>query len=549
VSTPPAIVVERLCKRYRVYDTPLDALKEALTHRPRHRDFLALDDVSFTVARGERVGIVGANGAGKSTLLRILSGTLDHTAGRFAIEGRLRAVLELGTGFHEECTGRENVLMGGLCMGYARSELEERLDWIIEFSGLARVIDQPLRTYSSGMKSRLMYAVAFCRSVEVMIVDEALATGDGAFVRKCTQHIVDLCSHGATALVVSHNLYFLERLCDRVLYLRHGQLVADGEPLAVCKQYEADLGRDFVAAAGADLATGAGLANGATDAAGASAAADGGVPFLRAEAPVPAPEPAAGADPRNGLHAGLVVAEAPAAWPDWSAWPVPEPLPPGPAGEARSNGAGEIRGADGRWEPFDFSGAPAVRALGLVRLREAMLLDEQGRRTSQIVVGRPARLRFVLESRVRKRDANVGFMVWSDRDVHVATTTTACSLDEAGRPNGVRVDLAEGVFAIEVAFPSLRLGAGRYWLRFGVGPGREHYSEDDLLLSESRCLAFAVLRPDHVQDVFHEPVSRWSGLLRLSDLPASPAAPTPPVPHAARPPAGRADEAAHGVAR
>ncbi len=509
VHPVPAIDVRGLCKAYRVYDTPLDALREALLHRPRHRRFLALDDVSFTVGRGERVGIVGANGAGKSTLLRILSGTLDHTGGSFTLAGRLRAVLELGTGFHEECTGRENILMGGLCMGYARAELLARLDWVIEFSELGRVIDQPLRTYSSGMKSRLMYAVAFCMPVEIMIVDEALATGDGAFVRKCTQHIVDLCSHGTTALIVSHNLYFLERLCDRVLYLRGGRLVADGEPLAVCKSYEADLGRDFVSSVGTPPAAGAGAERAADDH-GTGDRADG---------------PRADATPEVVIAAHAVPASAPA-WPDsWlPARDVSELLPFDPEARGRSNGQGEWLDEQGCWQPIDFSGAPAVCQLGLVRLAGITLLDEQGRRTNEIATGRPARVRIVLESRLRKRDVHVGLMIWNDRNVHVATTTNVCALDGAGRPDRTRVHLVEGTLSIEVAFPSLQLGAGRYWLKLGVSPGYEHFGNDDLLCSESRCLAFAVTCADHVQDVLHEPASRWSGLSRIAPLPVAPAA-------------------------
>ena len=162
MSRHVAIRVERLGKTYPVYGSPVDALKEVVTGRPHHEPFHALHDVSFRVRRGERVGIVGSNGAGKSTLLKILAGTTDHTAGRFRLDGRLRAILELGTGFHEDATGRENIVMGGMCLGYSRKELEERSDWIIDFSELGPVIDRPLRTYSSGMKMRLMYSVAFC---------------------------------------------------------------------------------------------------------------------------------------------------------------------------------------------------------------------------------------------------------------------------------------------------------------------------------------------------------------------------------------------------
>ncbi len=514
MSVPSAIAVLGLTKVYRVYDRPMDALREALTRRPRHREFRALDDVSFEVGRGQRVGIVGCNGAGKSTLLRILAGTLDHTAGRFAIDGRLRAVLELGTGFHEECTGRENILMGGLCMGYSRRELLERLDWIIEFSELGPVIDQPLRTYSSGMKSRLMYAVAFCMPVEIMVVDEALATGDGAFVRKCTNHIVDLCSHGTTALIVSHNLYFLERLCDRVLYLRRGRLLADGEPLAVCKQYEEDLGRDFVGVESGALAAPATKAAPAASAAPAAPETRAAPPvFLRKEPPSTTVETGPIATERADL--ALPAPVAPAAPASVTSPTAPRPQPGGHG----SNGAGEILQPDGTWAAFDFGGAPAVRHLRLVRLLEASLLDADGRPCSRLVTGQPARFRFVFESRVRKRDAHVGIMIWHEKGVHVATTTNVCALDAAGRPDRVRVDLVEGVHEIEVAFPSLQLGAGRYWLKLGVHPGWEHYSDDDQFLAEHRCVAFAVLRTDHVQDVFYEPVSRWSDLRRRADLP------------------------------
>jgi ABC-type polysaccharide/polyol phosphate transport system ATPase subunit len=492
----PAIRIAGLSKSYPVYARPADALLEALLRRPRHRLHHALHDVSLDIPRGQRVGIIGPNGAGKSTLLRILAGTLDHTAGSFELSGRVRAILELGTGFHEECSGRENVLMGGLCLGYSRRELAESLEWVIDFSELRPVIERPLRTYSSGMKARLMFATAFCRPAEVLIVDEALATGDGAFVRKCTQHIVSLCQGGATALVVSHNLYLLERLCDRVVYLRDGRVLADGDPLAVCKRYEEDLGRAFAGDSGAPLAPGA-------------------VEPPVAIAVVPAtPVPASPAPAPPAVH--------------------DEPrLPPG---RAPSNGKGLVLQPDGSWQEHDFSGAPPVRALGLCRLLDARLLDARGQPTGVLRTGEPARFRFTFESRVRKADAHVGIMIWSERGPHVATTTNVCALDAAGRPDTNRIDLVEGVLQVEVAFPALRLGAGRYWLKFGVNAGWEHFSDDDQLLAEHRVCPFAVLREDHVQDVFWEPESRWSALVRLAAAPPpgapagnAPAAPAAPV--------------------
>lgn len=502
------IRVDRLGKTYPVYRSPLDALKELIPGRKHHVDVPALEDVSFVVRRGERVGVVGANGAGKSTLLKVLAGTVDHTSGAFDVRGDLRAILELGTGFHEECSGRENILMGGLCLGYSARELERRTPWILDFSELHKVIDQPLRTYSTGMKMRLMYSVAFCGAVDTMIIDEALATGDGAFIRKCTNHIVELCGGGTTALIVSHNLYFLERICHRVIYLKDGRVVADGDPLQVCKLYEADLGRSFIEASD-----------------GSGAVSD----FTRDEA---APEPQA---PRAApIITGGVATDERAFVDDKPL--AADMLDPdgGPPGRAESNGTGEVVHADGSIEPIDFNGAPAVRHRQLVTLREARLFDAGGEPTSEIQVGQPCRLRFTLESRLRKRDVHVGFMIWNERNEHVATTTNVCSLDAGGSPNGLRLDLVEGLLELDVVFPSLRLGAGAYYLKFGVSPGNEHYSDDDLILSENRCLAFCVLRPDHVQTVFYEPHSVWSGLRRLGDLPAEAGAlpatadPTPP---------------------
>jgi len=492
-----AIAVSRLSKTYPVYKSPLDALKEIIPGRKHHIDFPALEDIDFVVRRGERVGVVGANGAGKSTLLKVLSGTVDHTAGSYEIHGELRAILELGTGFHEECTGRDNILMGGLCLGYSQRELEEHTDWIIDFSELGRVIDQPLRTYSSGMKMRLMYSVAFCRPVEVMIIDEALATGDGAFIRKCTNHIVELCSGGTTALIVSHNLYFLERICHRVIYLKDGKIVADGDPLTVCKLYEKDLGRDFVAGG-----EGAGTVSAYVRDDGSGESADN---ELTSAAPI-IPGGVYGDESvfvdDLPLATDMLEAGGGLGRPDLSG----------------GNGPGEIVHADGRVEPFDFSGAPSVLHQGWVKLVQALLFDELGEPVSEMISGHPCRMRFVFESQVRKPDVHLGFMIWNDRNEHVATTTNVCSLDGQGRSNAMRVDLVDGAFSIDVVFPSLRLGAGAYYLKFGISPGTEHFSDDDLLLSENRCLAFVVLRPDHVQTVVYEPHSVWSPLKRMKSL-------------------------------
>jgi lipopolysaccharide transport system ATP-binding protein len=168
---------------------------------------------------------------------------LAASAGTVDVRGRLRAVLDLGAGFHEEASGRENVIIGGMCLGDSRAQLEASVDEIIDFAGVREAADRPFRTYSSGMRGRLMFAVAFWQPVEVLIVDEALATGDEVFVRRCTTHIESLCRGGATAVLVSHSLGLLERLCERWLYLENGRLIADGDARWVRALYEEDLER------------------------------------------------------------------------------------------------------------------------------------------------------------------------------------------------------------------------------------------------------------------------------------------------------------------
>jgi lipopolysaccharide transport system ATP-binding protein len=232
-----AIAVRGLRKTYRLYAHPRDMLVEALAGRRRHREFTALDEVSFDVPRGVVLGLMGRNGAGKSTLLRIIAGTLDATAGTVTTAGRVAAILELGTGFHADYTGRENIYLGGLCLGLSRKQIDSRVAEVIEFSELEEFIDQPFRTYSSGMQARLAFSVATCVDPDILIIDEALSVGDARFQLKSFDRMREFKRRGKTILVVSHSINQLVSVCDRAILLDHGQVLMDGEPNAVGNAY------------------------------------------------------------------------------------------------------------------------------------------------------------------------------------------------------------------------------------------------------------------------------------------------------------------------
>ena len=206
--------VQNVGKEYRLYAKPHDRLWEALFRKPKHDLFKVLSDISFNVALGQSLGIIGDNGAGKSTLLKLLAGTIHPTTGNIEVNGRVAALLELGAGFHPEFTGRQNIHLNASLLGIPEEEIKLKENEIIEFAELEQFIDRPVRTYSSGMYVRLAFSIATTVDPEILIIDEALAVGDMAFQKKCITRMNFFKEQGKTMLFCSHSMYLVQELCD-----------------------------------------------------------------------------------------------------------------------------------------------------------------------------------------------------------------------------------------------------------------------------------------------------------------------------------------------
>ena len=231
-SKNSAISVKDVTKIYRLYEKPIDRLKEAMsiTHKNYHRDFYALNGISFDVNKGETVGIIGTNGSGKSTILKIITGVLTPTTGEVEVDGVISALLELGAGFNMDYTGIENIFMNGTMMGFSRKEMEAKLQDILEFADIGDFVYQPVKTYSSGMFVRLAFALAINVEPEILIVDEALSVGDVFFQAKCYRRMEEIRKNGTTILMVTHDMGAIIKYCDRVVVLNKGAFIAQGEP-------------------------------------------------------------------------------------------------------------------------------------------------------------------------------------------------------------------------------------------------------------------------------------------------------------------------------
>ncbi len=259
MSSEISIKAESISKNYQIYNQPQDRLKQSIYPRLRqiigktskqyYREFSALRDISFEVGRGETVGIIGRNGSGKSTLLQIVCGTVNPSAGKVRTNGRIAALLELGSGFNPEFTGQENVYMNAAILGLTKEEIDSRFNDIAAFADIGQFMDQPVKTYSSGMVARLAFSVAIQVDPDVLIVDEALSVGDMAFQEKSFTRMKKIRDLGTSILFVSHSTSAIRNFCDRAIWLDNGKMRAIGERLSICDEYqkemEHEIRRDF----------------------------------------------------------------------------------------------------------------------------------------------------------------------------------------------------------------------------------------------------------------------------------------------------------------
>ncbi|MFP4470145.1 MAG: ABC transporter ATP-binding protein, partial [Bacteroidales bacterium] len=244
MTTPAAIEVNHISKIYRLYPSRQSRMIEMVhpLRQKMHRRFQALNDINFSVQKGEVVGLIGQNGSGKSTILKILSSVITPTSGSFTCNGRVTSLLELGGGFDMNLTGIENVYFIGAIQGYRKKQMEERMDQILEFAEIGDYANQPVKNYSSGMYVRLAFSININIDPEILIIDEALAVGDMRFQQKCFRKIREFKDLGKTIIICSHSMGAIRDFCTRTIWLNHGRLMADGEPKLVTDQF-----RDFMA--------------------------------------------------------------------------------------------------------------------------------------------------------------------------------------------------------------------------------------------------------------------------------------------------------------
>ena len=242
MSKQPAIIVDNVSMKFNLSKEKVDSLKDyiikSIKKEIKYNEFWALQNVSFTVEKGDRVGILGLNGAGKSTLLKVIAGVFKPTEGSVTKHGKMVPLLELGAGFDQQYTGKENIYLYGAMLGYSKEFIDEKYDEIVKFSELKDFIDVPIKNYSSGMKSRLGFSIATVVSPKILILDEVLSVGDAKFRRKSEKKVLSMFDSGVTVLFVSHSLAQVQRICNKAMILEKGKLIAYGDIDTISKQYE-----------------------------------------------------------------------------------------------------------------------------------------------------------------------------------------------------------------------------------------------------------------------------------------------------------------------
>lgn len=238
----PAIIVDNVSMKFNLSKEKVDSLKDyiikSIKKEIKYNEFWALQNVSFTVEKGDRVGILGLNGAGKSTLLKVIAGVFKPTEGSVTKHGKMVPLLELGAGFDQQYTGKENIYLYGAMLGYSKEFIDEKYDEIVKFSELKDFIDVPIKNYSSGMKSRLGFSIATVVSPKILILDEVLSVGDAKFRKKSEKKVLSMFDSGVTVLFVSHSLAQVQRICNKAMILEKGKLIAYGDIDTISKQYE-----------------------------------------------------------------------------------------------------------------------------------------------------------------------------------------------------------------------------------------------------------------------------------------------------------------------
>lgn len=242
MSKQPAIIVDNVSMKFNLSKEKVDSLKDyiikSIKKEIKYNEFWALQNVSFTVEKGDRVGILGLNGAGKSTLLKVIAGVFKPTEGSVTKHGKMVPLLELGAGFDQQYTGKENIYLYGAMLGYSKEFIDEKYDEIVKFSELKDFIDVPIKNYSSGMKSRLGFSIATVVSPKILILDEVLSVGDAKFRKKSEKKVLSMFDSGVTVLFVSHSLAHVQRICNKAMILEKGKLIAYGDIDTISKQYE-----------------------------------------------------------------------------------------------------------------------------------------------------------------------------------------------------------------------------------------------------------------------------------------------------------------------